>query len=101
MNEWTDPRLTDKEKSAQSQNSGELHGLAPDFKGSEAVFQVDPLIIVELHILRHCLFDLGPAGKFSPIQALCFQRPEKIFHCSIVIRTSGTGHRWLNMVFLT
>ena len=34
-------------KSAQSQNSGELHGLAPDFKRSEAVLQVDPLIVVE------------------------------------------------------
>ena len=57
MAKCTDPRLTDKEKSVQSQNSGELHGLAPDFKRSEAVFQVDPLIVVESHILRHRLFD--------------------------------------------
>ena len=71
-------------KKPLSQNSGELHGLAPDFKGSEAVFQVDPLIIVKLHILRHRLFDFGPARKFSPIQALCFQRPES----RIVIRAS-------------
>ena len=83
MAKCTDPRLTDKEKSAQSQNSGELHGLAPDFKRSEAVLQADPLIIVKLHILRH-LFDFGLARKFSQIQALCFQCPEKIFHCRIV-----------------
>ena len=98
MAKCTDPRLADKQKSVQSQNSGELHGLAPDFKGSEAVFQVDPLIVVESHILRHRLFDFGPARKFSPIQALCFQRPEKIFHCRIVIRASGAGHRRLNVV---
>ena len=55
---WTVSQRTDKEKSAQSQNSGELHGLAPDFKRSEAVLQVDPLIVVESHILRHRLFDL-------------------------------------------
>ena len=58
VSRWTVPRLTDKEKSAQSQNSGELHGLAPDFKRSEAVLQVDPLIVVESHTLRHRLFDL-------------------------------------------
>ena len=96
MAKCTDPRLTDKEKSVQSQNSGELHGLAPDFKGSEAVFQVDPLIVVESHILRHRLFDFGPARKFSPIQALCFQCPES----SIVIKASGAGHRRLNVGFL-
>ena len=84
VSRWTVPRLTDKEKSAQSQNSGELHGLAPDFKRSEAVLQVDPLIVAELHILRYRLFDFSPARKFSPIQALCFQCPEKIFHCRIV-----------------
>ena len=85
-------------KSALSQNSGELHGLAPDIKRSEAVFQVDPLVVVELHILRHHLFDFGTARKSSPIQALCFQRPEKIFHRRIVIGTSRTGYRRLNVV---
>ncbi len=35
---WTVPRSIDKEKSALSQKSGELHGLAPDLKRSEAVF---------------------------------------------------------------
>ena len=94
--EWTVPRLADKEKNTQSQNSGELHGLAPDFKRSEAVLQVDPLIVVESHILRRRLFDFGPARKFSPIQALCFQRPES----SIVIKASGAGHRRLNVGFL-
>lgn len=37
-NVWTVPRSIDKEKSALSQKSGELHGLAPDLKRSEAVF---------------------------------------------------------------
>ena len=76
--DWTVPRSTDKEKSALSQNSGKLHGLAPDLKRSKAVFQVDPLIVVGSHILRHRLFDFGPARGYSPIQAFRFQRPEKI-----------------------
>ena len=98
---WTVPQRIDKQKSSLSQNSGELHGLAPDLKRSEAVFLINTLIAVDLHIFRHRLFDFGPAQEFSPIQALCFQRPEKIFHCRIVIRASGTGHRRLNAVFLT
>ena len=85
---WTDPRLADKQKSTLSQNSGKLHGLAPDFKRSEAVFQVDPLIIVELHILRYRLFGFSPARKFSSIQALRFQRPPNfpLQHCHTDIR---------------
>ena len=35
---WTVPQRTDKQKSSLSQNSGELHGLAPDLKRSKAVF---------------------------------------------------------------
>ena len=35
---WTVPQRIDKQKSSLSQNSGELHGLAPDLKRSEAVF---------------------------------------------------------------
>lgn len=48
---WTIPQTIDKEKSTLSQKREELQDPAPDFKLSEAVFQIDTFVIVELNIL--------------------------------------------------
>ena len=54
---------------------------------------MDTLKIVEMDKLGHSLFDPSLTGEAHTVQALCFQRSEEIFHCRVVIRATGTGHR--------
>lgn len=58
--DWTVPQTKDKEKKNPVVDKDSLHGLAPEFNRSEAVFERNSLEIVEIDILRNELFDLNP-----------------------------------------
>ena len=81
-----------------SQNSAILCGLAPDFKGSEAVFQVDVLKVVEVNVLSDQFFDLRTNLVMSTVQSFGFERIREIFHGYIIVRTAKTGHGRLKVV---
>lgn len=84
-----------------SQNREELGGFAPDFKGSEAVFQINTLKILELDILSNSLFNICSGMKLLTIQAFCSESSEKVFHSRVVIRAAMAGHRRFKVIFLT
>ena len=65
--EWTVPQRIDKEIKTLSQNIFRLHGFAPDFKRSKAVFQIDAFIIIEMNIFSRCLLYLCLTGKLHPM----------------------------------
>ena len=87
------------ENKSHSQKIARSDGLAPDFKRSEAIFQVNAFVIVEVNILSNELFKLAAGSEASPVQALRLERPEEIFHDGVVIGASGSGHRRSEVIF--
>lgn len=85
-------RRSRQKKQTLSQNMMRLRGLAPNFKRSKAVFHINTLIVVEMDILIHQLLNLLSSCWFAPVKAFGFECSEEIFHQSIVIRTSASGH---------
>ena len=65
--DWTVPVGIDKEKRILSKNRKGLNGFTPDFKRSEAVFQINTLKIVELNILSNGLFNIRPGIKLLSV----------------------------------
>ena len=89
-----------QENKSLSQNIEGLHGFAPDFIGSKAVFQVNALKIVEVDVLSNQFFNLSASRIPSAEQAFGFERTKEVFHGCVVVRTSGTGHGRPKVVFL-
>ena len=96
---WTVPRPADKKNKSLSQNIKGLHGFAPDFIGSKAVFQVNALKIVKVDVLSNQFFNLSASRIPSAVQAFGFERTKEVFHGRVVVRTSGTGHGRPKVVF--
>ena len=64
---WTVPRPADKKNKSLSQNIEGLHGFAPDFIGSKAVFQVNAPKIIEVDVLSNQFFNLSASRIPSTI----------------------------------
>ena len=61
-----------QENKSLSQNIEGLHGFAPDFIGSKAVFQVNALKIVEVDVLSNQFFNLSASRIPSAVQAVSY-----------------------------
>ena len=60
---------------------------------SEAVFQVHAFVVVEGNILGNELLKLLAGSEVRPVQTLCLEHSEEIFHDGVVIGASGSGHQ--------
>ena len=73
-------------KEKMSQHNTVLRGLTPAFMGSEAVFQVNALKVVEANVRSDQFFNLRMSGAMSTIQTFGFERTKEIFHGCVVVR---------------
>ena len=86
-------RLNGYEKKKLSKNNARLRGLAPDFVGSEAVFEVDAFKVAEVNVLSNRFFSLRTSRITNPIQTFGLDRTKESFHGRFVIGTSRAGNR--------
>ena len=49
-----------------------LHGLAPNFKRSKAIFQINALIIIKMNIFSDQILNFHACGKFHTIKTFYF-----------------------------
>ncbi len=69
-----------------------LRGLALDFVGSEAVFEVDAFKVAEVNVLSNRFFSLRTSRITNPIQTFGLDRTKESFHGRFVIGTSRAGN---------